>query len=632
VPERPVVDAIVSSRENSSPFDHGDRARPGAELALVEIGKRKLDLLVGVLRDLLSQNQKGTRIAGARSVRFLTDEFPTLALDLVDPLIDSLELDDDHYYDSADGAACQTLAAIYVRRPEEVQRKLEEGYRRASPEAKAILLDVYEYIASGRGRELHEAEQELNPLYERSVMRIVPFLLGIIGSSEHLIEAREAAARALNPIRRSHADTLIPHLDAFLGTLANLAVEQVALAEEQTEDTLDALDQMTRQTRHNGVVREVAACLEVVTDHRPRAVLDRLRKIVPKLDSKQPHNSRYKSTLTALYGRVGAQREFTPEVIPDLYKLLMDFGSNYVRGAAIKALGEVLQARPEEVPQEMIEVLRLYLGDVYVYIHKSAARVMRYVEPKSVEEATRIALGLLALDEVYEEEPPFRRELLWALMHITQGYEELRGNFAVPILVRYARSSDTHLAEHALEWFGRLLPGLSDEQAMIFTREVVAFLGRTGRERYNDETFSGRYQLLMALHDLPRVCIEKNLSLIQKTARAIAKDDAYDALRLVQLLSRFETHSEAMRLAAEIADAQPRVKRQETIIRQASLSSALEGAEVSLSRGDTETALLLLQDAALLEEVSEEDLAGETRGAVGTFEVAQRIVDRVKGL
>jgi hypothetical protein len=632
LPDQELVDAIVGVQSHGHFLGSllpRHREYPGSTYALKEIGKRDLASLINVLKNRLARNEKYTRISAAYVVQSLIDTFPELALNLIDALIDSLELDDDPYEDSADGTACETLAAIYVRHPNETQEKLEAGYRRASEEAKAVLYSVYRHITSDP-HWFSAVDKEKAALYHACVAQIIPYLLQAIGAFGNPLDVKTAATGALEMITHDHATLLVNHLDTLLGTLANLVYEQVLLSSKQVEGTLAELEKQGDQAQYGAIVRRVVDALEAICDLEPRQMLGRLKEIVPKLNSTQPHLARYKCELAALYGRLGARHELTPEVIPDLYKLLMDFDSVLVRGAAVEAIGTILQKRADVVPQNMIEILIHYLSDTYVYVHKSAARAMRHVRPRDLEEAATIAYRLLVLDKIYDDDPYFRREILRALIHITWDYSQLLTAVTVPVIIKHAQISDLYIAEDALEDFDRLLPRLPKEYTPLFAREVLAFLGRSQRDRYNDETYSGRYRLLLSLYELPREAITNNLSVVQETARAKAKSDPWDALRMVQLLSHVELHSEATRLGQEIVAAQPKTKRYEWIVREATVISALAQVEVLVAEGKADEALKLLEEIALLEgERDENEKARESRDAIDALAVAERIANRI---
>jgi uncharacterized protein (DUF924 family) len=637
VPEAQLIDAIADIQWHGHVVGISlprHREYPGSTYALTEIGKRDLGAVFRVLKTRLAHVKGRTRLNTAHIVQSLIDTFPDLALDVIDPLIDSLELPDDSDEDSVDETICETLAAIYVRHPRETQEKLESGCERASLEVRAVLYDVYRYIvlgADGRFDRMHD--QESNNLYHVCIPRIISYLLQALSRAEYPIEVKEAASDALEIITEDYPDVLVAHLDTLLGTLANLVQEQVVFADKKPDGTLGELEKQGRQAQYSRVVRCIVSALEAICSLEPRVVLSTLKEIVPRLDSTQPHMAHYKCELAALYGQLGTCHELTPDVIPALYKLLMDFDSALVRGAAINALTQVLQHRANVIPHSMLEVLILYLNDSYIYVNQSATRAMCYVHPSDLEEATTIAYRLVVLDKAYEHDPYFRKDILSALIHTTQDYPELLVPLTTKVLAVHARIPEEHVAQRALETFEWLLPRLPDEYQLIFAREVLAFLGRSHRDPYSDESFSGRHGLLLALFDLPKEGIVANLGSLQEVAHGKAKDDPWDALRMVQLASYFELYAEAAQLGREIAAVQPQTKRHEAAIREATFMGVLAEVESLVVRGQTEAALQLLQDTVPLEaQRNADEKTYDVHNAIDTFSVAERIAKRTAGI
>jgi hypothetical protein len=591
VPEPELVDAIIGMQQHghivgSNLSSH--REYPGSLYALTEIAQRNLDPLINSLRNRLSNNNKFTRINTVHVIQSLINTFPALALSLINPLIDSLELDDDDYDDSADEVACVTLAAIYVCHPEETQKALEIGYQRASAEAKILIYEVYRCLV--RGASAYSTPIANKSLYGVCIPRIISFLLQTI-SGEYPIEVKEAAAKAVGELRKNQAAALVNKIDTILGILANLVHEQVLLDSEHPQNTLGQLKKQLNQGKYSNTVGKLVGTLKAICALKPREVLIRLKQLLPNLDSKQAHLANYKSRLTALYGSLGTNYELIPEVIPDLYDLLLDFDSVLVRGAAVQAISKILEQRADVIPQNMLDLVVTYLNDCNTYIHQSSVHAMRYVRPSNLEEAVEIASRLINLDRAYKQDTYFRLEILRAIIHITNDYKELLVKVTVPEIVEHAHITEQNVAEHALEIFECLLSRLPEEYTKTFAREVLAFIGRS-QSRFNG---TKRAELLLKLYELPREAIVANLSVLQETASKKAKDAPWDAISMVQLLSYFELYAEAAKLAQEILAVQPQSKRYEAVVREATVMRALAQTEIFVAQGKVDEALQVLQ-------------------------------------
>lgn len=605
-----------------------DRCYEGGNLALKRIGQRDPNLLSIVLKEQLKSDSKHIRFNAAHVIQVLIDDFPELAKQMIDPLVDSLELEDDIYNGiSADGAACQALAAIYVRHPDYAQERLSDGYGRLSSGAKEEIISVYRNIVFG-GKRFSNYSQESTENFERCIPRVVQPLLQIVSGFAHYLDVKAEAAETLEKIGKYYPQHLLEHLDGLLGAVANLSHESALFDEKEPKTVLEVLEKQGSQATYSRTARQVIDALRGVCTHDARAVLGALRQILPNLDSGQRHLAAYKAELAALYGELGRNPKLLPEIIPDLYKLFVDFGSVFVRGASIKAITRILEKHRDVLPQNMVELLIVYLTDSYVYVHKSAVLAIQQLKPSSREEVVRIVRSLLALDDYYEKEPYFRGEILRALVHITRQDDLLLQNVTLPVTIKHCQIPEFYVAKDALEVFERLLPRLPERFETEFAREVFSFLERYERERFNDETRTDRYRFLLDLFELRRDSIRMNLSGLRKAAMTKAKDDPWDALRLVQLLSYIEMHQEAAALADEIGAAQEKVKRNEAVIRESRILGNISRAESLIQSGQMKEAIKCLKEASKLETKRHVNAPfSNTRDIIDSLTVAHEIAD-----
>ena len=112
------------------------------------------------------------------------------------------------------------------------------------------------------------------------------------------------------------------------------------------------------------------------------------------------------------------------------------------------------------------------------------------------------------------------------------------------------------IAADALQEFHRLL-GVIPDFARLYVTEVLDFLGRSHRDRFNQPWYSDRHQLYLSLYEQGVESLNCNPANIHKAAMTQAKDDPWDALSLLALLLHFELYDQAAATAREIAAAQP---------------------------------------------------------------------------
>jgi len=300
VPEPELIAAVVNTQWHGHYIPMvSPPSFEGSNFALKVIGQKTLDSLIAILKKRLEINGKHIRINTSYVIQSLIDDFPELAQRLVDPLIDSLELDDDIYQDSADGAACRAIAAIYARHPDFTQERMDAGYQRLSSEGKEALIRAYRFIVLG-GRSLSDYGPEIAARFDLCIRQIIHPLLQFVSGLAHPVDVKAAASEVLELIAEYHPEYLHGCLDSLLGAVANLAHESVLVSEKQTSGLLDEMEKQGQQSIYSRTSRHIVDALKVVCAREPHAAMERLRQIVPNLDSSQLHLAAYKAELAAI--------------------------------------------------------------------------------------------------------------------------------------------------------------------------------------------------------------------------------------------------------------------------------------------------------------------------------------------
>jgi hypothetical protein len=309
----------------------------------------------------------------------------------------------------------------------------------------------------------------------------------------------------------------------------------------------------------------------------------------------------------------------------------MDFDSAIVRGTAVQAIGKIMDHGADSLPGNMLEMVIVYLNDTYVYVHKAATHAVRSVKPMSFEQAADIAFRLLGLDQAYQEEPDFRREILRSVLHVTRAFPSLLEKLTVPLILSHTELKDQYVEEDALLGFERILHLLPEQYAPILGRKVIEYLGRSQRDLYSNERFSDRHRLYSSLFKLPRNAVVQCIDVTKTAVLKKAKDDPWDALKLVQLLIYFEFHKEASDLASIIANEQPRTKKYERVVRESLLIGSMATAETLVTVGRPDLAIKVLNEVRPLEaERHEQDENQRIDDVIDTFKVAERVARQLR--
>lgn len=471
-PRREVVHAIAATQYYYRSFfaSSAPPKYPGSAAALVRIARRNPGMIIGVLRERLRINDKKIRVNTATLVRKLVRLVRPLTLEMVVPLIESLELDDDHYEHSADSETCHTLAEIYRIYPEETQRRMTDVFRYLSSEATEILFDVHRLVVSEIFEHLSrawtpKAERQKATLSNRDAVCLgvlVPALTDALHSRSLSPEARKQSVEALSSLASDAPRSLLGYLDSFFGALAMLALEEKEASEQKAEPgSMEELNRQSRIQEFTGVSTNLVKLIEELCEEMPSEIFTRVQQMVSQLSSTEIHEEVLKARLISLYGELGGIDATATSVIPELYRALMDFTSVKVRGVAIDTATEILRYTAHLIPDNMREVLVLYLNDPYKYIHQAAVHAVAHIQAESEEQAIEIVRRLLVVYRAYEKEDPFfRLDVVRCLARICRPYPKLIVRSAVPIILHLANDKEEMVADDALEELEVLIKGL----------------------------------------------------------------------------------------------------------------------------------------------------------------------------
>ena len=641
IPRRQVVHAIAASQYyyRSIFASRPPPKYPGSAAALVRIAKRNPGLMIGILRERLRINDKKIRVNTAILVRKLVHLVRPLALEMVVPLIEALELDDDHYEHSADSETCQTLAEIYRVYPEETQRRMTDACRYVSSEAIEILFDVHRLVVIGVFKHLRrpwkpKAQRQKATLSSQDAVCLsvlVSALTDALHSRTLTPEARKQAVEALSSLASDAPRLLGGNLDSFFGALATLALEEKEASEQKAEPgSLEELHRLSETHELATVSANLVKLIEELCEEMPLEIFTRVQQIVSQLSSTENHQEVLKARLISLYGELGGIDATATSVIPELYRALMDFTSVKVRGAAIETVTEILRYTAHLIPENMREMLVLFLNDPYKYIHQAVVHAVEYIQPESEEHAIEIVRRLLVVYHAYEKEDPFFcLEVVRCLARICRTYPKLIVRFAVPIILHLANDKEEMVADDALEELERLMRGVP-EIASVFVAEVIRFLRRSHRDRLNQDHHSSRHRLFFCLFDQDAQAIAENLVEINKAAIAHATDDPWESLRLISLLLHFEFYDQAAETAHAVSEAQSKTRAFEHSVVAATILGGIAHAEAKVCGKRADVGCRVLREIAPLLEGKNENTNGSRAGTVvSALSLAHEIAERL---
>jgi hypothetical protein len=326
-----------------------------------------------VIRDMLRSTQKIVRIGAIHAIQRIRETDDRFGIALVEALVFSLELPDDHYdRGSAETWAQDVLAEMLEEHFNEVDPILSASFAKLGEHDDDVgLMHVYLRLfrSSRRGS---DRTVVVTRVHEELFGRLLRYLSTTCAEqcSIQLLEFLRSDAKKFPALIESH-------IDGLLGAIAILADEHVAASTFFSQlhlppNPLAALEAESRKNSLHHLVEAVAQLIGTTAKERPTTVGATLLETLTKIES--GHDELRSALVTAL-GRMAQNRDTLPAILPSLYNSMMG-PSQRVRGAAAEAYGELIQRDPDDLPPLLHETFVTLLTDPYLIVHWAALSVI----------------------------------------------------------------------------------------------------------------------------------------------------------------------------------------------------------------------------------------------------------------
>jgi hypothetical protein len=540
----------------------------------IELVRKLIELDPAAVRGAFAERLKSPeKMVRFNAIRLLTDFLPgqvDAILGLTDALLRSLELPDDIYDGaSADGAASNLLAHLYAYAPHSVEPSIQQFLPLASMEARMLVLDMYSRLAllgvekererwpGRRGFEGFDRD-----LYAKHARMSIDQLFGAIGDIRVTPHRRFEICNDLKELIRCNPDEGIARAERILGRLMITVREAQNAPAPASGDALAAMEASSRDSSYDAVQRVLTKMVDELARHKPREVFAAVRDLLSRLSSKDEAEREAKGQLIRTLSTFAKTYELVPDVVRELYKHLVDFESVGVRAIAIRVAGDLLSSIPQSVPDNIVELLTVYLGDEYIAIHQNAVRALAACRFGKDERGRRVLNCLVQMERCYREKPRktyFLREILATLRRSFREWPEVKRYVALTLLPVYVGFPDKHFAEDMLVLIGEQVSAYP-ELARPFVQAALDHLKSTERDRYNDDTHTNRGKLRDRLYEVPLGALTAETERLRGIVQVKAGKDAFDVIRLLEILSFRELYAEAAALAEEALSLVPEVK------------------------------------------------------------------------
>jgi hypothetical protein len=131
-----------------------------------------------------------------------------------------------------------------------------------------------------------------------------------------------------------------------------------------------------------------------------------------------------------------------------------------------------------------------------------------------------------------------------------------------------------------------------------FLQAALDYLKTTSRDRYNDDTYHDRRKILERLRDISASAFVAELARLRDLIHSKAGEDPIDVIRLLEILSHKELHTETATLAEEALGLVPDVKSHDFERKTYATIRAAARVEYLVLKGRSREAVDLIKAAA----------------------------------
>lgn len=329
--------------------------------------------VLDVIRDMLRSPQKIVRIGAIHAIQRIRETDDRFGITLVDALVFSLELPDDHYNrGSAETWAQDVLAEMLEGHFKEVDPILAASFARLGEHdddvgLMHVYLRLFRSYRHGRDRTI-----VVTHVHEELFGRLLRYLSTTCAEqgSIQLLEFLRSDAKKFPALIESH-------IDGLLGAIAILADEHIAASTFFSQlhlppNPLAALEAERRKNSLHYLVEAVAQLIGATAKERPTTVGATLLETLTQIES---GHDELRSALVKALGKMAQNRDTLPAILPSFYNAMMG-PSQRVRGAAAEAYGELIQRDPDDLPPLLHETFVTLLTDPYLIVHWAALSVI----------------------------------------------------------------------------------------------------------------------------------------------------------------------------------------------------------------------------------------------------------------
>ena len=551
-----------------------------------------------IVRCELQNESDFVRVYLCRAIKLIQEIRPQIAINLLDALVQSLEL----YEDARSGGEqpskhiIQILQSAFRHSTDMVDHCLVESMTRVRPAVQEDIVDIYQDQFYDRTISWEKRDERRNRTEVSGPEKVaIQRLFAWAKDDRFEIDIRVCVAEALETACTYASAEMLNHFDSILGYFAIISGQEhppnppprILLPGQPQSNQLELLDEFSRTQKWSAFKDRLQKCLAELCKVKPSEAFD---SICGCLNQPSVHlGDGFKACCVSLLGELGKDYSLRPQVVPLLWRALMDYDSDWVRSQATEATVEMFSSSTSSPPANMVDTIIVHLQDPKTVVHKAALHAVSWRSIWFDEKQSFEALKCLERHlRAYRNDKYQLDDICRGIVSVSRRHERLK-----PFALRLVESIfpteeslvDGKIAEALI---GFCEP--DEEIAALVAKDIGAYLANHKRDSYNHYGYSKRFRLFEWLHQLPEKTYQRVADDLLVSAKKIAERDVWESCHFASLFSHFQAFRHEQVVLETAANSLPEESRYETFRANLYQLAMIAAGNAALQEGDTEKA------------------------------------------
>lgn len=594
------IKSLLFSQDHYRSITYYDEKRPSyihSTAILIRCYDAEPNSLETIIRQELKNENEYCRIQLCGALALIQQERPQLVLTLLNELLQSLEIYEYHSsMDSPSKHIIPILQSAFKYNPEYIDEFLAKSMTRVRSTIQEEIIQVYreqffdKNLAWDEKRELHK-RIEISEQETIAIKRLLTW-----AKDEQLeIDIRNNTLEALEMACKYATSGIIEQFDSLLGYYALICQQKeppksppkiLLLNELHQDQQVEKLNDYNQLQNWKTFKNKIVCCLNKLCETNSSKSFD---SISDCLNNYEQLDESFKACCISLLGEIGKDHQLQPRVLPLIWRSLMDFNSIRIRAKAIKALSEMFRYSDSKPPENLIDVIIIFLSDRFVVIHKTALRLLSsHFDWFNEKQSFKVLEALAWQLQAYSDEKYQLDDICDGIFSISRKDEILKiigYNLVKSIFPTGEKLVDENIAKKLMSFCKPTEP-----LAKLISKDIAFYLGRYDRDRYNWYGHSIRGNMFKWLHELPMETYHLVADDILNSAKEMALRDDWEACHFASFFAHYHAFNYekiVLETAANALPEEPRHKNFKTILQQLAI---IAKANLALQCGDIKNA------------------------------------------